>query len=204
VNQNSPAAKQIFVKEEAATKELNTAVREQQDIYSRLLTVPNHGQIKLTSTNFEDALRKVAVLAQNHYSKVFKDEKWSSEKIQNFWRNQSLSENDWAGIARTHLSKVFGPEILSPLEETDTKLRIQVEAPQLGDFVKGLETGILPEQLASIRLESPSMGDPAASNHTSVPTVSATRMCETYLVNRELAHRGGTQIRLPRSPNDPQ
>ena len=47
---------------------------------------------------------------------------------------------------------MFGDGFLVPLEQTDKSLRIDVHAPQLRDYARGLEEGIMPEDLASVTL----------------------------------------------------
>ena len=178
---NAPAFKEISEKQTADKKTLSDAVSQRAELYAKLLKVPHTDKIKLPTPELTMLLKKSAVLAEGFYTKIIKDQAWSEAKIKAFWKDAGLSANDWVGVAKKTLASVFGAEILIPLEETDKTLRIQVKAPGLEDYVKGLEDGILPGALDNVQVGG--LGRPQGKPDVkpSVPSVSGDELIGSIL-----------------------
>jgi hypothetical protein len=169
----SPAYKEIAEKESANEKALAEAVRPRADLYQRLLKVPQEGKIKLATPDLELLLKKTALLAERFYGKVMKDQAWSADKIAAFWKGRLLAANDWVGLGKQLQSSIVGEEILTPFEQTDKTLRIQVDAPGLEDYVKGLDAGIIPGQLDNVSVGDLGKPQSKPSVEPTVPVVRA-------------------------------
>lgn len=44
-----------------------------------------------------------------------------------YWENKGLSVNDWAGLAGLMYTEIFSLDFLTPLDDTDTKFRLEVK-----------------------------------------------------------------------------
>jgi hypothetical protein len=169
----APAYKQIAEKEEANLKNLSEEMRPRVELYGKLLKVPAQNHIKLSAADLTTLLKKTAVLAENFYGKVIKDQAWSAEKIAAFWKGKSLAANDWVGLAKQLQGAVFGDAILTPFEESDKTLRISVETPGLEDYIKGLDSGIMPGQLDNVTVGDLGRPQEKPSVNPTVPVVRA-------------------------------
>ena len=150
---DSPAFKAIYESGKANREALAKAVDQRSALYDRLLKVPHQGRVKLPAADLELALKKTAVLSQDFYGKLKKERGWSPDEKAAFWESRELKPGDWVGFAKHVLGGVFGREILVPLEETDKTLRIKIDPPGLGDYVDGLEGGILPGTLDKVQVD---------------------------------------------------
>lgn len=43
-----------------------------------------------------------------------------------FWESKGLSVNDWAGLAGLMYADIFSLDFLTPLDDTDTRFRLEV------------------------------------------------------------------------------
>ncbi|MFA6092670.1 MAG: hypothetical protein WCU88_06570 [Elusimicrobiota bacterium] len=150
--EKSPAFSQLSEHEKAQLSDLKRAVAERAQLYDRLLGMPKGQRVKLAAREYEPTLQKAVVLTKNFHEKLFKDSGWDADKVRAFWKQSGLAQNDWEGLARTRLEGIFGESVLLPLEETDKDLKIEVQAPGLGDFAAAIAKGILPEDAAAVRL----------------------------------------------------
>jgi hypothetical protein len=149
---DAPGLAEILAVEAKLKEGLKEAVKPNDELYGKLLDIENRGQIKMTLENYKQTLAKGSLLAERFYSAIFKARGYGESDIAAFWSARSLSKNDWVSLAKIQFSEIFGEGFLTPLEESDTTLKVGVKAPSLGDYATGLEEGILPEDLDKVRL----------------------------------------------------
>ncbi|MEK7390034.1 MAG: hypothetical protein AAB036_10075 [Elusimicrobiota bacterium] len=166
---DAPAFRTIGSKEKNSLETLSTAMKERQELYSRLLSVPNQSRIKLSLPVYESTMKKSILLTKNFYTKFFAEQGFDAAAVKAFWKAKSLAEGNWEGLAQAVMGNTFGWEIMVPLEENDKSFKIEVQSPTLDGYAKGLEDGMLPEDLAQIKLIQIGRGQPGREPTARVP-----------------------------------
>jgi hypothetical protein len=155
---------------------LKDALRGNDELYAKLLAVPERSGIKMTAENLTATLKTGAVLAQRFYGGLFAAQRWTPEQVAAFWAARKLEPGDWVGVAKSHLAAVFGPAFLIPLEETDKSLRIEIHEPGLADYARSLENGIAPDELDRVRVDlDREPGEPAEPDFPQVGAAALVR-----------------------------
>lgn len=72
------------------------------------------------------------------------------DEIVAFWEQRNLLDDDWNGLTKTFLIKVFSPGFLCPLEETDTAFKLEVQHINLSSYMEMLASAEHSEELTTI------------------------------------------------------
>lgn len=56
---------------------------------------------------------------------------------EDFWESKGLSVNDWAGLAGLMYADIFSLDFLTPLDDIDTKFRLEVRSSFVCVFLIG-------------------------------------------------------------------
>jgi hypothetical protein len=151
-DEESPAFAEIGRHEKLQLEDLRKSVQEREGLLQWLLSFrkDQYRPIKLERRDFEPTLKKAVVLCKNFLTKFQEAYGWEAD-----WKQQGLRPGDWEGLARNLLAKLFGEQILTPFEDTDKNLRVEVEAPTLGDIAAAISKGLLPEEVDSVQISRP-------------------------------------------------
>ena len=80
-------------------------------------------KVKLTTMELKMAIQQAALLLEKFYpSHVLRNLPILEE---DFWENKGLVPHDWAGLAGLMYADVFSLDFLTPLDEVDTKFRLE-------------------------------------------------------------------------------
>lgn len=75
------------------------------------------------------AIQQAALLLEKFYpSHVLRNLPILEE---DFWENKGLVSHDWPGLAGLMYSDIFSLDFLTPLDEADTKFKLEVCIPQV-------------------------------------------------------------------------
>ncbi|KAK7794593.1 hypothetical protein R5R35_003607 [Gryllus longicercus] len=96
--------------------------RRRRDLQTGL-GVNVRSKIKLTTVELKIALQQAAVMLERFYPGHVLQRLTMHEE--DFWENKGLSVNDWAGLASLMYADIFSLDFLTPLDETDTKFRLE-------------------------------------------------------------------------------
>ncbi|XP_068087135.1 uncharacterized protein [Anabrus simplex] len=96
--------------------------RRRRDLQTGL-GVTVRSKIKLTTVELKIALQQAALMLERFYPTHVLQRLPINEE--DFWENKGLSVNDWAGLASLMYADIFSLDFLTPLEEMDTKFRLE-------------------------------------------------------------------------------
>eukprot|EP00026_Physarum_polycephalum_P017119 Phypoly_transcript_18225.p1 GENE.Phypoly_transcript_18225~~Phypoly_transcript_18225.p1 ORF type:complete len:231 (+),score=40.60 Phypoly_transcript_18225:22-693(+) len=124
-------------------------------------SVPNRDRIVLERTDLEITLRRATAAVQHFYTtRVFPMK--SKAFQEKFWEDKSLMVGDYPGLARALLSNVFSARFLSPLEEADKSVVLQIHHTGVHQYAEGLmDTGAIPDDLSVSNIEYPNYYQPS-------------------------------------------
>ncbi|XP_014217676.1 uncharacterized protein LOC106646149 isoform X2 [Copidosoma floridanum] len=108
------------------------------------LGVAIRSKIKLSTYDLKVALQQGALMLERLYpDHVFA--RLSSAEEDDFWENKGLSVGDWAGLAGLIYADVFSLDFLQPLDDTDTKFKLEphpsVDLSRYTELVHNTELG---------------------------------------------------------------
>ena len=58
-----------------------------------------------------------------------------------FWRERAFADGDWESMARRFLADAWSEELLTPLEDADRAVRLQIEHIDVGAYLSMLTVG---------------------------------------------------------------
>ena len=143
------ALKELTDAERANSDALSKAQRNRASFYGRLLDNPARGSVKLSAEQLDRAIRMSAATLERFYARVFADLPAAAE---GFWSRQGLVTGDWAGLARKHLVQVWGEQVLTPMEATDSSMRIVINDASLIQAGAEIAEGITVDDLDRVNL----------------------------------------------------
>ncbi|XP_063235543.1 uncharacterized protein LOC134538292 isoform X2 [Bacillus rossius redtenbacheri] len=96
--------------------------RRRRDLQSGL-GVAVRSKIKLTTIELKMSIQQAALMLERFYPSHVLQRLALSEE--DFWESKGLSVNDWAGLAGLMYADIFSLDFLTPLEEADTRFRLE-------------------------------------------------------------------------------
>ena len=73
---------------------------------------------------FQIAIQQAALMLERFYPTHVLQRLLINEE--DFWESKGLSVNDWAGLAGLMYADIFSLDFLTPLDDTDTRFRLEV------------------------------------------------------------------------------
>lgn len=104
-------------------QELEQQVRLVRKETKSVLDLRLKDMIKFEKAELLMAIQKTSLLLEDRVSKRYFSNLGENE-IEKFWSNKDLLRNDWVGLSKRVLSKLFGSSILEPLEDSDFALEV--------------------------------------------------------------------------------
>ncbi|XP_046394390.1 uncharacterized protein LOC124162073 isoform X1 [Ischnura elegans] len=115
------------------------------------LGVGVRSRIKLSARDLKIAIQQAALILERfHPTHIMKRLPVDEEE---FWENKGLSPNDWAGLAGLMYSEIFSLDFLTPLDDADTKFRLephQVDLSRYTELVREAELDGAPDLLGPV------------------------------------------------------
>nr|CAD7439625.1 unnamed protein product [Timema bartmani] len=97
--------------------------RRRRDLQTGL-GVAVRSKIKLTTLELKIAIQQAALMLERFYPLHVLQRLPINEE--DYWESKGLSVHDWAGLAGLMYADIFSLDFLTPLDETDTKFRLEV------------------------------------------------------------------------------
>ncbi|MDP3278262.1 MAG: hypothetical protein Q8Q09_23950 [Deltaproteobacteria bacterium] len=117
---------------------LDLALAPRFEALRSLTHIAEGARIRLTRADLDRALTACVADAATFYRERLLPRLEPLER-QDLWRAHGLSPEDYDGLARDLLASTFSPGILSPLEDTDRSLRLQVNPIRVSDYTRSLD-----------------------------------------------------------------
>nr|CAD7198050.1 unnamed protein product [Timema douglasi] len=116
--------------------------RRRRDLQTGL-GVAVRSKIKLTTLELKIAIQQAALMLERFYPLHVLQRLPINEE--DYWESKGLSVHDWAGLAGLMYADIFSLDFLTPLDEMDTKFRLephqQVDLSRYTEMVHGAELG---------------------------------------------------------------
>ncbi|KAG8185351.1 hypothetical protein JTE90_005478 [Oedothorax gibbosus] len=123
-------------------QELLTALREQIERRKKELQtglgVNVRSKVKLMASDLQPTLHVATIVLQRFFPIHILKRLQIKEEI--FWDKKGLSFRDWPGFAAQLLTEVFSIDILTPLEENDTRYRLEAQGVNLSRYTEMLQS----------------------------------------------------------------
>lgn len=119
--------------------ELEASVAHHQMHTKDLLDLDVKNFIKLTRVDLVRTIRLATLLLKTKGHEYLLAD-MNELEISEFWSSKDLVMNDWQGLSRYILKDIFGPRILTSLEDTDSDLTLEVDN-SWGRWMERLDDG---------------------------------------------------------------
>ncbi|XP_055949382.1 uncharacterized protein LOC129983778 [Argiope bruennichi] len=132
----------VYREVEKEAQELLAALRDQVDRRKKELqtglSVNVRSKVKLTASDLQPTLHVATVVLQRFFPiHVLKR---LQIKEEDFWDKKGLSYRDWPGFAAQLFTEVFSIDILTPLEDSDTRYRLEAHGVNLSRYSEMLQS----------------------------------------------------------------
>ncbi|CAH1793364.1 unnamed protein product [Owenia fusiformis] len=151
----------IFESLKKETHNLTQALKHKMDERKRMLHTGLNSElkskIKLTGRELKVTIALCSKLIESFYPEHVLSRHLKSQE--QFWEENDLEPYDWQGLTKQILSDVFSPSFLTPLEDTDTCFKLQVEHLDLKRYLKMLTAGEFRDDLDIVNAVHTPKGD---------------------------------------------
>ncbi|MCB9025349.1 MAG: hypothetical protein H6625_03455 [Bdellovibrionaceae bacterium] len=135
----TPLTRRVTEKEQSWLKELDEKLQLRMDDYDSLMFIQPEarGAIKLSKEDLLLVEKQASVLIQEFLKeKMFS--KMSEAEVQEFWESKKITPNNWPDLVRKILSDIFYNTVLTPLEESNGGVVIDVRQPDVVSLIDDL------------------------------------------------------------------
>ncbi|RZF45449.1 hypothetical protein LSTR_LSTR009320 [Laodelphax striatellus] len=102
-------------------------------------------KLRLSQLDLKICIQQGALMLERFYPSQVMSRWGDTPTEEEFWENKGLCVNDWASLASLIYADVFSLDFLTPLDDSDTKFRLepspQVDLSRYTDLVRGAELG---------------------------------------------------------------
>ncbi|XP_014679744.1 PREDICTED: uncharacterized protein LOC106819659, partial [Priapulus caudatus] len=145
---------------EKQAKELVAAVKEKIEKRKMELSIGLNptikGRVKLLSADLKVAIKVASVMLETFYPiHVIHRQPGSEEE---FWEHKNFDFRNWKGLASLILCEIFSTSFLTPLEDTDTTFRLEVQHLNLARYITMLRTADITDDLDTVETVNTAKG----------------------------------------------
>ncbi len=141
------ASKLVDERTAAHLEALRRKLEPRQAALAAVTTIEAASQIRLSRSDLARTLERVVPMVRDAFERRILPRMTDRDR-EELWRARALSEGDFEGLARWLLASAFSEEILTPLEDADRALCLQIEHLRASDYLASLrEADAIPDDL---------------------------------------------------------